>query len=393
MARCAGPAPSRLAAVCGGRILRFLHVGRTSSDISIANERRGSALGWDQQASEERKHLQALTAEAEMAYLSRNELVYVRKLRSIAQALKRGDSSLRMHIHSRLRNIRRESAPPMGTARAARTSAPRFWAGPPVTNFGKRSDAKSKAVRLIGPPLWSARNRVRYPATDGVTPYWWSCPKGEERHPDWQQTLWQYERGKTCPCCLAESSGVNSWMPQEVRWGALIRHDDAFALTFDSSSPPGAINLEGLQEELGHARRSRIGTFIDTQKYEVFGDDEVVCALQEGSTLGRSVPIARNPRAPGAGAHPAESRARFVQERNYPGLNAGSFRSVAGQETIGPDAVWWRVLLECEHVFEQARNACFHSAHAAFGPSSLCLTCDDEQRIAAAVPLFGVLGD
>lgn len=59
---------------------------------------KGTALGWNQQAFEERRRLQALTAEAEMAYLSHNELVYVGKLRAIAQALKDGDASLRVHI-------------------------------------------------------------------------------------------------------------------------------------------------------------------------------------------------------------------------------------------------------------------------------------------------------
>lgn len=346
-------------------------------------------MGWNQQAYEERRRLQLLTAEAEMAYLSGNEPAYVGKLRAIAQALKAGDSSLRLHIHSRLRNIR--STARVGQSRGGHTPPRALWSGPPVSSFGKRNKDSSKAVGSVGPPLWSTRNRVRYPATDGVTPYWWSCPKGERDHPDWQQTLWQYEGGKTCPRCLGETAGANSWMPHEVRWGALIRCGDSLDLTLEPAAP-GVSATDEFPAGDHDAPRSRIGTFINTQKYQVFGDYEVVDALrsdpglpatQAGGSLNKAV----------SGAHPGQSRSRFVQERTYRGLDARSGHHVARQETIGPDAVWWRVLLECQHVFEQARNACFHSASGAFGQSALCLVCNQEQRITAAVPLFGVLGD
>ena len=192
---------------------------------------------------------------------------------------------------------------------------------------------------------------------------------------------------------MSQISGANSWMPHEVRWGALVRHDDSLALTLDSVQAVGALSTAESPAEKSLATRSRLGTFINREKYQVFGDEDVVAALKSEPNQGHTKLQSGGPGEAAMRVHPAELRSRFVQERTYPGIDARSGRHVAGQETIGPDAVWWRVLLECQHVFEQARNACFHSVSGAFGESSLCLVCDDEQRITAAVPLFGVLGD
>lgn len=176
--------------------------------------------------------------QAEQAYVTGDHLLYTDRLRALATALMAGGDPLREHLHARVRQLRLTSTT-SGPGRE-RASFPEAggWQGPPPEAFGRRHPELPKAAVAIGAPIWSARNRVRSPDFGGAQHYWWSCPRGWHGHADWQQTLWQYERGRTCPSCWAESMGRTSWRPEEVRWGGHVKFAETQVLETDGAEHP-----------------------------------------------------------------------------------------------------------------------------------------------------------
>lgn len=157
---------------------------------------------------EEQRSLLALIEGAERAHSRGDQEAYVSAVTSLGSALGTSSSPVVPHVHARLRRLEDRPLP----ARRRRTELDTKGL------FGRLHPEMPPAIRALGAPEWSARNRTSLDSAVRDRLHWWSCGQSKD-HAEWLATVWQVMRGRPCPACLHESGLHRSaWRPRDIHF-------------------------------------------------------------------------------------------------------------------------------------------------------------------------------